>query len=37
MDREFGRDLAPERMTAAMEARILGTAITLAGCTCRRG
>lgn len=37
VDREFGRDLPPERMTAAMEARILGTAITLAGCTLPEG
>ena len=33
VDHEFGRDAAPERLAAALEARILGSAITLAGCT----
>jgi hypothetical protein len=33
VDREFGRDAGPEAVTAALEARILGSAITLAGCT----
>ncbi|MBL6454623.1 hypothetical protein JMJ55_04760 [Belnapia sp. T6] len=33
IDQHLGRDAAPETMTAALEARILGTAITLAGCT----
>lgn len=33
IDREFGRDASAETLIAALEARILGTAITLAGCT----
>lgn len=33
VDREFGRDASAEAISAALEARILGTAITLAGCT----
>ncbi len=37
VDREFGRNLPPEQLTAALEARILGTAITLAGCTLPEG
>lgn len=37
IDREFGRDATPEAVTAALEARILGTAITLAGCTLPEG
>ncbi len=37
VDGEFGRDASAEAMTAALEARILGTAITLAGCTLREG
>jgi len=37
VDREFGRDAAAEAVTAALEARILGTAVTLAGCTLPEG
>jgi hypothetical protein len=33
VDREFGRDASAEMLNAALEARILGTAVTLAGCT----
>jgi hypothetical protein len=36
-DREFGQDARAEAITAALEARILGTAITLAGCTLPEG
>jgi hypothetical protein len=37
VDREFGRDASAEILNAALEARILGTAITLAGCTLPEG
>jgi hypothetical protein len=37
VDREFGRDAPTEAMIAALEARILGTAVTLAGCTLPKG
>ncbi len=37
VDAEFGRDAPAEAMAAALEARILGTAITLAGCTLPEG
>ena len=37
VDGEFGRDAAPEDLVAALEARIIGTAITLAGCTLPEG
>src|SRR5690349_5966430 len=37
VDREFGRDATAEAVAAALEARILGTAITLAGCTLPEG
>jgi hypothetical protein len=33
IDREFAKDATPEAIAGALEARILGTAITLAGCT----
>jgi hypothetical protein len=33
VDAEFGRDATGAAVTAALEARILGTAVTLAGCT----
>jgi hypothetical protein len=33
VDREFGRDAPAQAVTAALEARVLGTAVTLAGCT----
>lgn len=33
VDAEFGRNASAEALTAALEARILGSAITLAGCT----
>jgi hypothetical protein len=33
VDREFGRDASAGAVTAALESRILGTALTLAGCT----
>ena len=33
IDQEFGRDAKAEAVTSALEARILGTALTLAGCT----
>jgi hypothetical protein len=37
VDREFGRDATAEAVTAALEARVLGTALTLAGCTLPEG
>ncbi len=37
IDREFARDATPEAITGALEARILGTAVTLAGCTLPEG
>lgn len=37
IDAEFGRDATCEAVTAALEARLLGTAITLAGCTLPEG
>jgi hypothetical protein len=37
VDQEFGREATAEAVTAALEARILGTAITLAGCTLPEG
>jgi|GEM_PF-2650544 len=37
VDREFGRESPPEAMEAALEARVLGSAITLAGCTLPEG
>jgi hypothetical protein len=37
VDRRFGRDALAEDVTAALEARLLGTAITLAGCTLPEG
>ena len=37
VDREFGRDASAEAVTAALEARVLGTAVTLAGCTLPEG
>jgi hypothetical protein len=37
VDREFGRDASPDAVAAALEARILGTAVTLAGCTLPEG
>jgi hypothetical protein len=37
IDQEFGRDAQCDAVTAALEARILGTAITLAGCTLPEG
>ncbi len=37
VDAEFGRDAAAEAVAAALEARILGTAVTLAGCTLPEG
>jgi hypothetical protein len=37
IDQEYGRDASAEPVTAALEARILGTAITLAGCTLPEG
>ena len=37
VDREFGRDGSAGAMIAALEARILGTAVTLAGCTLPEG
>ena len=37
VDREFGRDGSAGAVTAALEARILGTAVTLAGCTLPEG
>lgn len=33
VDQEFGRDASGNAVAAALEARILGTAVTLAGCT----
>jgi hypothetical protein len=37
VDAEFGRDASAEAVAAALEARILGTAVTLAGCTLPEG
>ncbi len=37
VDREFGREAGGEALAAALEARILGTAITLGGCTLPEG
>jgi hypothetical protein len=37
IDQEFGRDAQCETIIEALEARILGTAITLAGCTLPEG
>ncbi|WP_157033925.1 hypothetical protein [Belnapia moabensis] len=37
IDRRFGRDAVAQEVTAALEARLLGTAITLAGCTLPEG
>jgi hypothetical protein len=37
LDAEFGREATAEAVTAALEARLLGTAITLAGCTLPEG
>ena len=37
VDGEFGRDASAEAVAAALEARILGTAVTLAGCTLPEG
>lgn len=37
IDQEFGRDAPAEALTAAIEARILGSAILLAGCTLPEG
>jgi hypothetical protein len=37
VDREFGRDVPAGAVTAALESRILGTAIALAGCTLPEG
>ncbi|MBD0272831.1 MAG: hypothetical protein ICV73_12985, partial [Acetobacteraceae bacterium] len=37
VDREFGRDAAAGAVGGALEARILGTALTLAGCTLPEG
>lgn len=37
VDAEFGRDAPAEAVAAALEARILGTAVTLAGCTLSEG
>ncbi|MBL6077107.1 hypothetical protein JMJ56_03750 [Belnapia sp. T18] len=37
IDRRFGREAVAEDVTAALEARLLGTAITLAGCTLPEG
>ena len=37
IDAEFGREARCEAVTAALEARLLGTAITLAGCTMPEG
>ena len=37
VDEEFGRDGSAEAMVSALEARILGTAVTLAGCTLPEG
>jgi hypothetical protein len=37
IDQRFGRDAVPEEVAAALEARLLGTAITLAGCTLPEG
>jgi hypothetical protein len=37
LDAEFGLDASAEAQIAALEARILGTAITLAGCTLPEG
>ncbi|MFC7735786.1 hypothetical protein ACFQX4_07960 [Roseomonas sp. GCM10028921] len=37
IDQEFGREADGEAVTSALEARILGTALTLAGCTLPEG
>jgi hypothetical protein len=37
VDREFGRDASADALIAALEARIVGTAIALAGCTLPEG
>ena len=37
VDAEFGRDATAEAVTAALEARILGSAVALAGCTLPEG
>jgi hypothetical protein len=37
LDREFGREASAEVITSVLEARILGSAITLAGCTLPEG
>ena len=37
LDQELGRDASAETLTAALEARIVGTAVTLAGCTLPAG
>lgn len=37
LDQELGRDASADLLTAALEARIIGTAITLAGCTLPAG
>jgi hypothetical protein len=37
VDRRFGRDAVADDVIAALEARLLGTAITLAGCTLPEG
>ena len=37
MDAEFGRDGTCGAVTAALEARILGSAVALAGCTLPEG
>jgi hypothetical protein len=37
LDAEFGRDADANTLTGALEARILGSAITLAGCTLPEG
>lgn len=37
IDRDFGREAASDAVIAALEARILGSAITLAGCTLPEG
>ncbi|SHI87464.1 hypothetical protein SAMN02745194_01236 [Roseomonas rosea] len=37
VDQEFGREASGEAVTGALEARILGTALTLAGCTLPEG
>jgi hypothetical protein len=37
VDAAFGQDASPEAIIAALEARIVGTSITLAGCTLPEG